>query len=332
MNVTVATKAGPIRLNLPASSDPTLGNVAGFQLGGDLAALAPDPAAPITVDGANASGIGIGVSPGTGKSVTVSYLTVQNTGGHAIAVSNGALNVGPGVTATGAGTALKRRDGLYVGGGSVSIVVAAGQAPSTFNNNTQYGIDVTGAGAVTVSGVPVVSSAPNGQGTVQANGNFFAGLGIFENPSAAAMSSIDGLVAWQNAQNGLRLYGGGKVRVRDSVFLANTLNGVYVTSYDGSAAGNDLSQIDLGKAGSQGRNYIQALFGANPDLAGLCVSMSSGMGSLTLAAEGNLFAGPTDCSVSSSGIVRSAVCGGYVDLGVIPATGTTVTVDVALCH
>jgi len=181
-----------------------------------------------------------------------------------------------------------------------------------------------------VSGVPVVP--PNGQGTVQANGNFFAGLGIFENPGAAAMSSVDGLVAWQNAQNGLRLYGGARVRVRNSVFLANTLNGIYVTSYDGTAAGNDLSQVDLGKAGAPGRNYIQALFGANPDLAGLCVSMSGGMGTLTLAAEGNLFAGPTDCTVSTAGIVRSTVCGGYVDLGVIPASGTTVNVDVALCH
>jgi hypothetical protein len=332
MNVTVATKGGPIRLNLPASADPMLGNVAGFQLGGDLAALAPDAAAPITIDGgANKSGIGVGVSPGSGKSVTISYLSVQNTGGHGIAVSNGTLNVGPGVSATGAGTAVKRRDGLYVGGvGAVTIVVAGGQAPSTFNNNTQYGIDVTGSGVVTVSGVPVVP--PNGQGTVQANGNFFAGLGIFENPGAAAMSSVDGLVAWQNAQNGLRLYGGARVRVRNSVFLANTLDGIYITSYDGTTAGNDLSQIDLGTAGSPGRNYVQALFGSNPDLAGLCVSMSPGMGTLTLAAEGNLFAGPTDCTISSAGIVRSSVCGGYVDLGIIPAAGTTVNVDLALCH
>ena len=58
---------------------------------------------------------------------------------------------------------------------------------------------------------------------MQANGNFFAGLRIFEAPGAAAMSSIDGLVAWKNAQNGLRLYGGAKVRVRNSVFLANLL-------------------------------------------------------------------------------------------------------------
>ena len=67
-NVSITTKNGPVRVNLPSSADPNFGNVAGFQLGGDLAAIAPDPAAPITIDGgANVSGIGIGVSPGSGR-------------------------------------------------------------------------------------------------------------------------------------------------------------------------------------------------------------------------------------------------------------------------
>jgi hypothetical protein len=70
----------------------------------------------------------------------------------------------------------------------------------------------------------------------------------------------------------MRLYGGAKVKVRNSVFLGNVLNGVYITSYDGTVAGNDLSQLDLGRSASPGRNQIQAMLGANPDLAGLCVS------------------------------------------------------------
>ncbi len=332
-NVSITTKNGPVRVNLPTSTDPNFGNVAGFQLGGDLSAIAPDPAAPITIDGgANVSGIGIGVSPGSGRSAGLAYVTVQNTGGHGIAVSNGSLLIGPGVSVTGAGTTLKRRDGLNVAGGSVAIAVATGQAPTSFNNNTQHGIYVTGAGVINIAGVPVIVPAPNGQGTVQANGNYFAGLRIFEGPGAASTSSIDGLVAWGNTQSGLRLYGGAKVRVRNSVFLANMLNGVYITAYDGSVAGNDLSKIDLGSSGSPGRNDIQALIGANPDLAGLCLSMSGGMGPLTLAAEGNVFAGPTDCGVVTAPVVRSAVCGGFADVGIIPAVGTTVTVDVATCH
>jgi hypothetical protein len=277
-NVTIATKNGPILVSLPASTDPNLANVAGFQLGGDLAALAPDRAAPLTLDGgAQTSGIGIGVSPGSGKSAAISYVTVQSTGGHAIAVTNGTLTIGAGVAATMAGTAGKRRDGLNVAGGIVNIAVGAGQAPTTFNANSQHGIYVTGSGVVNILGVPVTTPAPNGQGTVQANANYFAGLRIFESPGAAGPSRIDGLVAWQNTQNGVRLYGGGRVTVRNGVFLGNGLNGLYLTSFDATGGGNDLSQIDLGKAGEPGRNQLQAATGANPNLAGLCVAMSGGL-------------------------------------------------------
>jgi hypothetical protein len=247
-------------------------------------------------------------------------------------VSTGTLSIGQGVTVSGAGTTAKRRDGLNVAGGLVNIMVASGQLPSTFNNNTQHGIYVTGAGVINITGFPVTVPAPNGQGTVVASGNTFAGLRIFEAPGAAALSTVNGLVAWGNAQNGLRLYGGEKVKVRNSVFLANVLNGVYVTSFDASAAGNDLSQLDLGSVSDPGRNVLQAAVGSMPDLAGLCVGMSPGRGLLTLSARGNLFSGPTDCSTSTMAIVRSAVCGGFVDLGVVPQTGTTVTVDVATCQ
>jgi hypothetical protein len=239
------------------------------------------------------SGIGIGVAPGAGKSAALSYVTVQNTGGHGIAVSNGTLAIGEGVTVSGAGTGSKRRDGLNIAGGLVNITVTSGQAPSTFNNNSQHGIYVTGAGG---------------------------------------LSTVNGFVAWQNAQNGLRLYGGEKVKVRNSVFLANGLNGVYVTFYDATAAGNDLSQIDLGTAADGGRNVVQAAVGSMPDLAGLCVQMASGRGTLTLSARGNLFAGPIDCTSSTAPIVRSTICNGFVDLGVVSAAGTTVNVDVATCQ
>ena len=182
-NVAITTQAGPIRLNLTASGDPNLANVAGFQLSGAGAAIAPDPAAPVTIDGAtNTSGIGIGVSPGAGNTASLAYVVVQNTGGHGISVSNGTLSIGQGVSVTGAGTALKRRDGLNVAGGTVNIVVNAGQATTAFNNNTQHGIYVTGAGVINIAGVPVTATAPNGQGTVVANGNAFAGLRIFESP------------------------------------------------------------------------------------------------------------------------------------------------------
>jgi hypothetical protein len=333
MNVTITTTNGPIRLNLPASADPNFANVAGFQLAGNQAAIAPDASAPILIDGAtNTSGIGIGASPGAGRTASISYVALQQTGGHGIAVTNGTLNIGQGVTVTGAGTAAKRADGLNIRGGTVNINVAAGQAATTFNNNTQHGIYVAGSGVVNITGVPLTVTAPNGQGTVTANGNVFAGLSIFEFPGASAMSTVNGLVAWGNMQNGLRLYGGARVKVRNSVLLANLLNGTLITAYDMTAPGNDLSQIDLGRPSDPGRNWLQGAMGSNPDLAGVCVSMSPNQGTLTLSAQGNIFAGPLDCTTSTAAVTRSAVCGGYVDLGVISAAGTTVTVDVAMCQ
>jgi len=327
-NVAIATKTGPIRLNMPSGSDTSFG---GFRLVGDQALIAPDPTAPITIDGAsNSSGIGIAVSPGAGKSTAISYVTVQNSGGNGIAVTNGTLNIGQGVTVTNAGSASKHHDGLNVAGGAVNVTVAAGQATTSFTNNTEHGIYVTGAAILNVSGVPVLPA--NGQGTVVTSGNAFDGLEIFETAGAAPMSTVSGLVAWGNSKQGLQLFGGEKVKVRGSVLLNNKLNGLLVTSSDPSAASNNLATIDLGTAGDPGLNQLQASNGSNPDLTGLCLSMSPAQGTLTLSAEGNVFAGPTNCTSSTNAIVRSSSCTGGVDLGIIAAAGTSVTVDLATCQ
>ena len=212
-------------------------------------------------------------------------------------------------------------------------MVTSGQAPTTFNNNTQHGIYVTGAGVINITGFPVTVPAPNGQGTVVASGNAFAGLRIFEAPGAAALSTINGFVAWQNAQNGLRLYGGeqgeGPEQRLPGERPQRRLRDGVRRDRGGQRPVADRSRHD---ASDPGRNVLQAAVGSMPDLAGLCVGMSPGRGLLTLSARGNVFAGPTDCATSTAAVVRSTVCGGFVDLGVVPATGTTVTVDVASCQ
>ena len=76
------------------------------------------------------------MSPGAGKTTAISYVTVQNTGGNGIAVASGTLNIGQGVTVTNAGSASKHHDGLNVAGGTVNIVVGAGQATTSFINNS----------------------------------------------------------------------------------------------------------------------------------------------------------------------------------------------------
>jgi hypothetical protein len=112
-----------------------------------------------------------------------------------------------------------------------------------------------------------------------------------------------------------------------------------VTSSDPSAASNNLATIDLGVAGDRGRNYFQAVGGANPNQgAGMCISMSPNEGALALSAEANLLAGSTDfvdCGSASTAIVRSTSCTGGVNIGIIPvspAGSTTVTVDLATCQ
>jgi hypothetical protein len=329
-NLAISTKTGPIRMNLPPASDTVFG---GFRLVGDQAVIAPDAAAPLTIDGnGNSSGIGIGVSPGAGKTASISYVTVQNTGGNGIGVTSGTLNILQGVTVTNAGTSSKHHDGLNVSGGIVNIIGAAGQATISFSNNSEHGIYVTGSGVLNVSGVPVTAPAPNGQGTVIANNNAFDGLEIFEGPGAAGQSVIAGLVAWGNTKHGIQLFGGEKVKVRSSVLLNNKQNGLFLTSADTTAASNDLGGINLGTAGDPGLNQLQASLGSNADLAGLCVAMAASQGALPLAAEGNVFSGPTDCTTSTNTVARSASCTNNVDIGVVPASGTMVTIDTASCH
>jgi hypothetical protein len=246
-------------------------------------------------------------------------------------VTNGTLNLGQGVTAQGAGTAAKKRDGLNISGGVVNINVASGQATTSFVGNTEHGIYVTGTAVLNVSAVPVASPAPNGQGTVVVSGNANAGVHIFEAPGTGT-STLSGLVSWGNQASGLKIYGGSKLKVRNSVFLNNGTNGVYLLNFNTASSGNDLSQIDLGTTSDHGGNYLQALLGSNPDFTGLCVTMSPGMGSLSLKAAGNVFAGPTDCAVSSAPLVRSTSCTSFVDIGIVPQTGTTVTVDASSCQ
>jgi hypothetical protein len=57
------------------------------------------------------------------------------------------------------------------------------------------------------------------------------------------------------------------------------------------------------------------------------------MGALTLHAAGNVFAGPIDCSTASgTALVRALTCSGFVDVGTVAASGTSVTVDAAGCN
>jgi hypothetical protein len=149
-------------------------------------------------------------------------------------VSNGTLAIGQGVTVTGAGTALKRRDGS-----------TSAAASSTSWSRTRPGADHVqqqqparhlrdGAGVINITGFPVTVPAPNGQGTSSRAATRSPACASSRRRRAASAPSTASSLA-ERAER-LALYGGEKVKVRNSVFLANVLNGVYVTPYEATAA------------------------------------------------------------------------------------------------
>ncbi len=333
-NVSITTTGGAIAATVPAGK-------MGFRITGDKAALLGSATAPLTINGGGTSGIGISFELSAGAAATLAYVTVSSSGDTGISVTGSAVNpggtvtVGQGVTVQGAGAAGNRRNGLNILVGTVVIDVPAGQAPTSFKNNTQHGISVGGLGVLTLKGVPGIDSGtslPNGTGTVVTSGNFAANVMINQTSGAApATSLLEGLVAWAGQARGLRITAGSKVKVRKSVFLANTDVGVRIEQAADTAAGNDLTNIDLGTMGDPGQNYLQLGLGSNPNLnAGLCVSLSGIAAAQAVKAQGNIFTGPKDCGSVTTAVTKNANnnCTGRVDLGVSPAA---ITADVAGC-
>lgn len=313
-NVTITTKTGPIKLTLPGSK-------VGFSLIGDQANLLPVAAALLTIDGAShASASGITVAAGTGTS-KIANLTITGTGDDGIQVTSGTLQIGAGVRVTDAGTTTSGQNGLLISGGTVNITVAASETPTLFDANSQSGIAVSGSGVLNISGANSGSSH-----SVAVQNNQAANLS-FRPDTTAAQSSLDGLYSYGAGQGGDGLYilAGRKIKVRNSIFQANTGSGIHI-----AASGSlDLSTVDLGSTTTTlGRNVLQTATGSNPNAgAGLCVDLA-GTGSGTLRAAGNQFAG-RDCATSTAAIRTATTCTTATDLGIV--TGTTATVDTSTC-
>jgi hypothetical protein len=335
-NVKITTSLGPISVALDA-------NGSGFALAGDGAALVGTTVAPILIDGVNhASGVGIAVAPGAGKAASLSNVAIKNTGDDGIAVMNGALAIGPGVTVTSAGhttSTTVRRSGLHVAGGTVTIAVPAGGTPSTFTANTLYGIEVTDLGVLNITGVPVTDPAITGLGTVVASGNSRSNIFIAQTPGTVpSVGVIDGVVAWNSTNGaGIEIQTGSQLKLRNTVSLANATDGVLITTGDATAAGEAVGGIDLGTANSFGHNILQVPLTAAADHSnpgvGICLSLDKDSGTQTLSAAGNVFAGPLDCSKGTPGGVlnKNATCGARFDEGIVVTTGTTATIVSSNC-
>jgi hypothetical protein len=256
---------------------------------------------------------------------SIANVTIIDTGADSIHVSAGTLQVGAGVQVSGAGTESARSNGLVVSGGTVNITVAETETPTVFENNTQYGISVTGTGVLNISG----KNTAGGIHSVVAKGNAIGNV-AFESTQDATTSLIDGLYAVGNSTSidGLLIRASSKIKVRNSIFLGNLGSGIRITS----GGTNDLGGIDLGvgtDASSAGHNLLQAASGSTPNAgAGLCVDLGVAATGV-LNAMGNQFAG-VDCTTADPSVVTlapSANCTTGTNLGLTAPAATVYTND-----
>ncbi|HVT08784.1 MAG TPA: hypothetical protein VHO67_15105, partial [Polyangia bacterium] len=337
-NTTLTTTGGPVTITVPVAG--------AFKLNNNNSGISGGAGAPLVLDGNNKTGgVGVLVSPGTSTfTASVSNVTIQNTNQYGIRVTNGTLTVGGGVVVTGSNL-----DGFLISGGAANVNNPSGTQTS-FNNNGSYGIEVTGTGSVSISGTPG-TPVPTNAGTVVVSGNTNGGIRIAQTAGASGLVTnvINGLVAWGNGNastgtsaDGMRLTGGSKVKVRNSLLLGNYRYALVVSSGANSAAGNDLSGLDIGSPGDPGKNYMQVPLGASGQNAsgGLCVALTACTGTCigpltaNLSAEGNFMVSTggvqVDCSTSTATITKGA-CGSLRSDGINAAANITTTVDVAGC-
>ncbi len=339
-NTTLTTTGGAVTVTL---ATPGVNNPAGFRLNNNGSAITGGAGAPLVLDGNNHAangGVAVYVSPGTTTfTSSISNLTIQNTLGDGIRVTAGTLTVGAGVIVSGSSN-----DGIHITGGTANINNPSG-TQTLFTGNAQHGIEVATLGSVNITGTPG-TPIPSNSGTVVASGNTTAGIRINQTPGGTGLvtNNISGLVAWGNTNYGMRLFGGSLVKVRNSVLLGNLQYGVIVGGAN-VVGGDDISKLDLGKAGDPGKNWIQTpvgAVGANAN-GGMCVSLANCTGACAaggalvenLSAEGNEMVSTTntqvDCSVSTSTVTKGT-CGAQRSDGIATGiTNITTTVDVAGC-
>jgi hypothetical protein len=267
---------------------------------------------------------------------TITNVTLQNTGDDGVRVLKGRGVIGPGVTVSDAGTAINKQSGVLVTSGTAEIRGGTGANRTILQNNKEYGLSVTGTGEVNViAGAPDITPAPNGDGTIIVRGNASGGVFIAQAGANLKVNDITGLVSWNNLGPGLKVLGGSKLKLRKSVLLSNTGSGLVINQTDATAAGNDTTGIDLGKAFDAGANILQMAMGAtnHPNTeSGLCVVLAATQGAHAVSALGNVFSGPRNCATANPGkITTSAVCADKVDLALPVVAGTTVTVDTTSC-
>jgi hypothetical protein len=347
LTINGAASPGPgiVVTTTAANSTVSLGNITVANTGDDGIQVTRGTAnilAGVSVTGAGASGVSIS----GGAAHIDAGITVTGTAVNGLDISGGAVTLGGGVTVTGAtsnginlsgGTVAinagvnvttSGTNGLNISGGTATITVTANQASTAFDSNTRYGIAVSGPGVLNISGAAPASGTAVRTVSAKSNTND----NIYFASTATTTSTIDGLYSYNStAGDGLQIFAGSRITVRNSVFRRNAGNGIHISSVTGSAT-SVLTNIDLGSTGDFGNNVLQSATTANQNAgAGICVSLTTGSTAQALTAMGNQFTG-VNCATATPGpIVKNATCTAAADLGIILSTGPAVTVDTSNC-
>ena len=240
----------------------------------------PRPALPLEIDGRTTSRAAPCWSPAA--TTTVENLLIHETGDHGIRVTDGIAAIGGGVIVRSAGTRGRATQRLEVTGGVARITVPAGSAQTLFEANSGPGITVGPAAEFDATGVATITPGERQRDHRRSDrtgaGPLRRRRSASSRPAASTrVHDLRGIVVWAHTQGpGLLIRGGARVKLRNSVLLANKTNGVLVSPGTDPAASNNLSRIDLGVAGDFGRNHLQAAGHRHtPTAAPACASNGS---------------------------------------------------------
>jgi len=318
-NMTIEGLGGPVTVNEAATGDAFTLAAAGSTLSN------------LIIDGATTGVHGVRATTGSTLTTNLVNVEVRNFTAAGIRVElSGKLTINSGTSAHNNGTAVTEPCGLRVTG-QAQAVITGGALPIQFNQNTQNGILVDGAGSVTITGTPSGTT-----GSVVANDNMVDGIEIHQ--TVAVANTITGLVAVGNAEDGARFYGASSIQVRGSVFLGNTNNGVNILPEGAGANENSVAAIDLGTAASAGGNEFQSATSPNA-FAGICLNIGTGA-MQTLQAQGNIWeagdGGVLNCGTAGTLTENAGKgCSAGVDIGgsglSATVTATSNGIDVAAC-
>jgi hypothetical protein len=287
---------------------------------------------------AAASARGVVVDTGSTNTTTLANLTIDGFPDAGIHVQNtGVLTVNPGTVST------ANLFGIRVTGSASATVTGSSTAQTAFNAN-QVGILVDTSGSISITGTP----GTGGDGTVVANSNTGGATaqdGVIFNPTPSnagtlpPASLINGLVVWNSGNNGIHIFGGSNVGVKNSYILNNGVSGIRVDNNSGACTGalctnNNYTDVNLGMSGTGnwGLNTLQDPTNPNK-VVGICFAPTvplSFVTAVSLNAAGNIF-GADNCSMTAAALTQQNDCTTKTndDLG-LPST-TNISITTTMC-